>query len=313
MAAVVSLFVVLTLGLLITRVATVALTMTGMSLEHARFQARSAFTGTGFTTSEAEAIVTHPARRRIVMALMLLSGVGAVSVLGALVLSFTGVDSRAGGVERAAAIVLGLVALLWIARSAVVDRALRRVIEPLLRRFTDLDVRDYASLLHIHGEFAVSELAVEADDWIAGRTLQEVRPADEGLLVLGVQRDATTYLGAPTGATRIRAGDTLIVYGPTHRLSELDNRQGGPGGDVAHVRAMREALAERSRSGREGEADTPTLHGQELDFQHLPEDDYRELLAPTEDLDEAATHPAADATTAGDAGVPERDPPGEAR
>ncbi len=79
MAAVVSLIVVVTLGLLITRVATVALTMTGMSLDHARFQARSAFTGTGFTTSETEAIVTHPARRRIVMTLMLLSGAGAVS------------------------------------------------------------------------------------------------------------------------------------------------------------------------------------------------------------------------------------------
>lgn len=53
--------------------------MTGMSLDHARFQARSAFTGTGSTTSEAEAVVTHPARRRIVMALMLVSGPGAVS------------------------------------------------------------------------------------------------------------------------------------------------------------------------------------------------------------------------------------------
>ncbi len=69
MSAVLSLVVVVALGLLTTRVATVALTMTGMSLEHARFQARSALTGTGFTTSEAEAVVGHPARRRIVMAL----------------------------------------------------------------------------------------------------------------------------------------------------------------------------------------------------------------------------------------------------
>ena len=44
MAAVVSLIVVVTLGLLVTRIATVALTMTGMSVDHARFQARSAFT-----------------------------------------------------------------------------------------------------------------------------------------------------------------------------------------------------------------------------------------------------------------------------
>lgn len=52
---------------LITRVTTVALTVTGMAKESARFQARSAVSGVGFTTSESEAVVNHPLRRRIVM------------------------------------------------------------------------------------------------------------------------------------------------------------------------------------------------------------------------------------------------------
>ncbi len=140
-AAVVSLIVVVTLGLLVTRIATVALTMTGMSLDHARFQARSAFTGTGFTTSEAEAIVSHPARRRIVMTLMLLSGAGAVSVLSTLILSFAGVGSTSSGLQRAIVIVAALSALLWLARSRLVDRALRRVIERVLSRFTSFGPR----------------------------------------------------------------------------------------------------------------------------------------------------------------------------
>lgn len=122
MAAVFSLIAVVTLGLLITRVAAVALTLTGMSLEHARFQARSAFTGTGFTTSEAEGVVGHPARRRIVMTLMLVSGAGAVTVLGALVLSFAGVDSTGNGLFRAVIIVAALVAMLWLSRNRLVDR-----------------------------------------------------------------------------------------------------------------------------------------------------------------------------------------------
>jgi hypothetical protein len=61
---IIALLTVLVLSLLITRVATVALTMTGLSQEAARFQARSAFTGTGFTTKEAEDVVNHPVRRR---------------------------------------------------------------------------------------------------------------------------------------------------------------------------------------------------------------------------------------------------------
>lgn len=60
---IVAFLTVLALSLTITRVATLVLAMTGLSWEAARFQARSAFTGTGFTTSEAESIVSHPVRR----------------------------------------------------------------------------------------------------------------------------------------------------------------------------------------------------------------------------------------------------------
>ena len=48
MFAVVTLLLVLVLSILITRVATVALTHTGLSRQTARFQARSALTGVGF-------------------------------------------------------------------------------------------------------------------------------------------------------------------------------------------------------------------------------------------------------------------------
>jgi len=40
--------------------------MTGMEKKKARFQALSAFAGTGFTTKEAESVVNYPARRKII-------------------------------------------------------------------------------------------------------------------------------------------------------------------------------------------------------------------------------------------------------
>ena len=61
------------LALLVTRVATVALRTTGFSHEAARCQVQSAFSGVGFTTVQSEDVVNHPARRRIVLGLMLLS------------------------------------------------------------------------------------------------------------------------------------------------------------------------------------------------------------------------------------------------
>jgi hypothetical protein len=54
----------------------VSLTLTGMARPAARFQARSALTGAGFTTSESEAVLQHPVRRRIIMIRMLVGGLG---------------------------------------------------------------------------------------------------------------------------------------------------------------------------------------------------------------------------------------------
>jgi TrkA family protein len=236
MGAVVFLIVIVTLGLLVTRVATVALTMTGMSWDHARFQAWSAFTSTGFTTSEAEAIVGHPARRRIVMTLMLVSGVGAVSVLGTLIISFAGVDSTASGLQRAAVIVAALTALLWLLRNRVVDRTLRRIIERALRRFTNLDVRDYAALLHLRGQWRVAQLPVAEDDWIASRPLGKLNLPQEGVAVLGVERAEGSWIGAPSEDIQLQVGDIVVLYGRAPMLEDIAVRLHGSEGEQASAR-----------------------------------------------------------------------------
>ncbi|MDI6886556.1 MAG: hypothetical protein QMD22_09525, partial [archaeon] len=51
---------VIFISFLVVRAAAIALMMTGMDEKRARFQALSAFTGTGFTTREAESVVNHP-------------------------------------------------------------------------------------------------------------------------------------------------------------------------------------------------------------------------------------------------------------
>ncbi len=52
MIAALTLFTVLTLSILVIRSGAVALRLTGLPEQVARFQARSAFTGAGFTTSD---------------------------------------------------------------------------------------------------------------------------------------------------------------------------------------------------------------------------------------------------------------------
>ena len=238
MGAALSVVVVIFVSYVIIRVATSALVMTGMARESARFQARSAFLGVGFTTAEAESIVDHPVRRRIAIWLMWLGNAGVVTVLGGLILSFSG--SGHATWRKLAVLAGGLVVLALIARSPLVEKPLERLIQRALRRFGGLDVRDYAGLLHVKGGWTIDELKVEDDDWLAGQTLGALDLREEGILVLGIDRDDGTYLGSPRGHTVVRPGDTLVLYGRRQRIVELDERRGGHAGEQAHAEAIRE-------------------------------------------------------------------------
>ena len=162
MGAVLAVVVVLSVSLLVARIGSAALALTGLSREVARFQARSAFFGVGFTTSEAETVVGHPVRRRIVLWLILLGNAGIVGVLASVVLSLT----EGGGptVTRLGALAAMLVFFAFVASSRWVDQWMSRLIDRGLRRWTDLDTRDYEDLLHLAGDYAVSELVVEPED-----------------------------------------------------------------------------------------------------------------------------------------------------
>lgn len=247
MYGVVLLLVVAMLSLLITRVATIALTATGMARPAARFQARSALSGVGFTTRESEAVVAHPARRRIIMTLMLVGSVGlATSIAGILGGLVGGTPSAGDRVTRGVVLVGGLGLVYVISTSHWVDRRLSKLIGRGLARYTDLDVRDYAALLHVAGEYEVKEMLATPEAWITGRTLGELRLRDEGVLVLGIVR-GDAYLGVPDKNTRILAGDTLILYGRDGRFVELTERQAGAEGDRAH--RMAAAEPEEARTG----------------------------------------------------------------
>src|SRR5919198_5913481 len=135
MAALATVFLVVLVSLLITRVATIALALTGMSTESARFQARSAFFGVGFTTTEAESVVSHPVRRRIIMWLILLGNAGVVTTMGTLLISFAGGGDR---LTTVIVLVAGIAVLAVLAMSRPVDVALTRLIRRALARWSDL-------------------------------------------------------------------------------------------------------------------------------------------------------------------------------
>ncbi len=228
MLAIVSLLAIVTLSVVITRVATVMLTATGLSRDIARFQARSAFSGAGFTTNESESVVNHPVRRRIVLQLMLLGAAGVVTSLTSLLLSFTDATEQQTAL-RLVVLFGGLVGLRLLAGSRLVDRLLRRVTEWALRRFTSLNVHDYDKLLHIGDDFTVAELEPEDGSWLTGRRLDELRLRDEGIVVLGIYRKDGSYHQHHRHRTRRPGGGLRRGRRHSETLRAASWGGGGPG------------------------------------------------------------------------------------
>ena len=230
-----ALIIVLALSLLVVRVATVALALTGLSEELARFQTQSAFFGVGFTTKESEAIASHPVRRRIISVVMILGHAVFATAITTLILSFM---DQQGALARLFYIAAGVLILWIIFTSEWIGRKLSRLISLALKRWTTLDVRDYSSLLHLASRYTVTETQVQPKDWVADKTLGELDLTGEGVLVLGIQKADGTYIGAPTGKTTISEKDTMILYGRHEALAELDRRRTGLRGDSAHKKAI---------------------------------------------------------------------------
>lgn len=238
MISMITLLMVLTLSILITRVATVALTHTGLSRESAKFQARSAFTGVGFTTSESEKVVSHPVRRRILLMLMLLGNAGIVTAVSTLIVSFVNMNRSASLIWHIALLVAGLILLWSLANSQWVDRHLSNLISTLLKNHTNLSVQDYAKLLHLAGDYQISELHVAQRDWLADKSIGKLGLRKEGVIVLGINRVDGNYMGVPDGETIIQKNDVLLVYGRAKVIEQLDQRNADAEGDREHHETM---------------------------------------------------------------------------
>ena len=235
MTSVIAVIIIVTFSILFTRIATIALMHTGLSKQLARFQARSAFTGVGFTTGEAEKLVNHPVRRRIIMTLMLLGNAGIISVIASLIVTFidTG-PNKTDLVIRLLVLAGSVLILLMLSASKWVDKQLSSIISNMLKRYTKLNVRDYAGLLHLSDDYAISELMVEKQDWIANQNLKSLSLRDEGINVLGIKRKNGHYIGVPSGETEILDGDLLILYGRHTLFEDLDERKKGVHGSIQH-------------------------------------------------------------------------------
>lgn len=248
MASIISLIIIVTLSVLITRIASIALTHTGLNQTAANFQARSAYTGVGFTTNEAESITEHPVRRKIIMILMLLGNVGAISAISSLILTFINQGENGLTAFTSLLIIAASIALLWLLSSSqYVNNVLKKLINRALTKYTRLDVKDYNRILNLSGDYEITELKVEELDWMAERPLADLQLKDEGIYVIGIHRTDGSYLAIPDGSSEIETGDLLVLYGRENQLRQLDKRKRDSRGNEEHEASRRQHASDKAR------------------------------------------------------------------
>jgi hypothetical protein len=227
MGSFLALLVIVLVALMVVKLGSSALQLTGMSEPVALFQAASAFFGVGFTTQEAEQVVNHPVRRRIILHLIIAGNIGLTSALATLLVTFMQSGERGLG---GTFIWLGITAIVIVTiglflNLKVVKSPLDRFLKYTLMKSGLRKIVDYDYLLNLRDGFCVFDGEIGATHPWIGKTLGEARPADEGLIVLGIYREDGSFIGAPKKETFIEAEDVLMVYGKNEDIRnalELD-------------------------------------------------------------------------------------------
>ncbi|MGI9341723.1 MAG: potassium transporter TrkA [Gammaproteobacteria bacterium] len=214
MGAALSIFVLLSLSVFVTRVAAVALRLTGLDETTARFQALSAFTGTGFTTREAETIVNYPVRRRVVSLLMIVGNLGLVTVVATLVASLVHTDGDVDAVMAQLGWLLVGLALLWfLMLNGFANRIMCTVIGRVLVATTSLGKRRFHRLLQVGEGYSVCEHSAVQTILNPNGGLDDSALAASGLLVLALHSTDGMVSHDDLSAATVRDGDTLILFG----------------------------------------------------------------------------------------------------
>ena len=230
MYAVATLLVVAIISLILTRLATGALIATGVPPEVASFQARSAFTGAGFTTTEAENVVNHRARRRIVATTMLVGNLGTPTLVVTVLLGFLA-PGPGNTTERLLVTTAGLAVIAVLLGSPPVRRATVAVGRRYTaRRLLPVLGSRHEELVDLGDTFVVWAVPLVEDPKRAPRSLRELDQALAGAKLLGVRRAGDNgFVGEPPTDLQLHADDALVLYGTRKALRELVTSGGATG------------------------------------------------------------------------------------
>ncbi len=211
--------IAIVISMLMVRAGAIALMMTGMSYDKAKFQALSAFSGTGFTTREAERVVNNARRRKIVSWLMILGNAGIVTVIVTATSSFAQVKGLGIGLN-VLVLIGGLALIVVIIRHTPLVKHWESFAQTRLSRLKIFDDDTTVDeLLHITEGYGVVRILLDEGSPFIDKTLSEINADLKHSLILGIERDKQ-WQPTPRLTRKLMADDYLVIYGKLEDLAE---------------------------------------------------------------------------------------------
>lgn len=211
MGSVVILITIVVASLVCVRAGAIALELTGMEQDKARFQALSAFTNTGFTTRETEEITNFPVRRKIVTVLIVLGHAGTVSVIATFATSLLQREPLYTAVNLGIILVSFYIIYrlaLWQGLTTRMREFFRR---QLLKRY-GLCRPSLEEMLKVREGFGVVRLVIQEGSPLVGRPLSNLGLKTKKVQILSILR-GEEEITIPGGEIFLLTGDIVICYG----------------------------------------------------------------------------------------------------
>ena len=226
----------LIVSFIVVRIGAIAFQLTGLEWSLAKFQALSCFSGTGFTTKEAELVTGNKQRRKIATVLIILGNAGLVimiatlagslvpqkTILSKLSESFLPVDIPPDLVKWVNLAIIAAV-VYGIYRIFTYEKFVRQMTTLLRKKIIKKEIFQKVSfeeLLLATGGYGISRITVSSGSPILNKTLLKSQLREYDIMVLATVRGGETIPNPPANM-KILPNDELICFG---KLENIRNK-----------------------------------------------------------------------------------------
>ncbi len=222
------------LSALVVRIGAIALELTGLPEDQASFQSLSAFSGTGYTTKEAEFVLSHPQRRKIICALIILGSAGVISTIATLGSTLLSSRNIARSITRTPvhswmpvnlpqfyllAAILGFFFIYRLTHKPAVARLLKEIISAALLNGKWVKPVSFSEALVNGNGFGVFQIEITRTNPLAGKTIAETNVEEYDIRILYVNRMSES-INFPPPKFKILEGDMIAVFGPVTAIND---------------------------------------------------------------------------------------------